>query len=54
MIMDIVDALVAVFVSLGAISPDTVTLGLTEKTPLHPGALRYYEEIGVTGLEKLK
>lgn len=54
LIMENVDALEAVHVSMGAISPDTVTLGLTEKTPLHPGALRYYEEIGVTGLEKLK
>lgn len=53
LIMENVDSLGAVHAALGNIAPDTVTLGMSEGTPLHPGALRYYEEIGVQGLDKL-
>lgn len=54
LIMENVEALSAVHASMANISPETVVLGLNENTPLHPGALRYYEEIGVEGLENLK
>jgi hypothetical protein len=54
LIMENVDTLAEVHSSMADISPETVVLGLNENTPLHPGALRYYEEIGVQGLENLK
>lgn len=46
-IMENVETLGAVHASMKSLSPETVTLGLTAETPLHPGAQRYYEEIGM-------
>lgn len=54
LIMEHVEDLSKVHQALGTISPETVLLGLTKDTPLHPGALRYYQEIGVPGLENLQ
>ena len=54
LIMENVEALSAVHGALGNISPDTVLTGLTADTPLHPGALRYYQEIGVAVLDKFE
>ena len=52
LIMENVEELAQVHAALGGISPETCTLGLTSATPLHPGAVRYYQEIGmdVSGL----
>lgn len=47
LVMENVDTLGTVHTAMSDISPDTVTLGMTEDTPLHPGAQRYYEEIGM-------
>lgn len=47
LIMENVEALGAVHAAMKSISPDTVTIGLSSDTPLHPGAQRYYEEIGM-------
>lgn len=52
-IMENVDALGAVHAAMANISKDTVTKGMTAGTPLHPGALRYYREIGVEGVDAL-
>lgn len=52
-IMENVEVLGAVHAAMGKISKDTVTLGMTADTPLHPGALRYYREIGVEGVDAL-
>lgn len=51
LIMENAETLGAVHKALATISPETALLGLTKETPLHPGALRYYQEIGVPGLE---
>lgn len=47
LIMENTDTLGQVHAALGNISPETCTLGLTSATPLHPGAARYYTEIGM-------
>ncbi|MFA5447748.1 MAG: TAXI family TRAP transporter solute-binding subunit [Sphaerochaeta sp.] len=47
LMMENVKALAAVHISMGTISPETAVLGLNENTPLHPGAARYYTEIGM-------
>lgn len=52
LIMENVDALGAVHAAMKDISPETVTNGMSSDTPLHPGALRYYQEIGMTGLDE--
>ncbi|GEM_PF-195975 len=49
-IMENLDGLAQVHPSFGKVTKDTVLTGLT--TPLHPGALRYYQEINVPGIEK--
>lgn len=51
LIMENVDTLGTVHAAMGAIAPSNVTNGMSSDTPLHPGALRYYQEIGMTGLE---
>lgn len=43
------DALAGVHPAFGKVSKDTVLEGFA--SPLHPGALRYYREIGVPGIE---
>lgn len=53
LIMENLDTLTSVHAAFGNVTKDTVTLGLTANTPLHPGALRYYKEIGVEGLDLL-
>ncbi|SMP60898.1 hypothetical protein SAMN06298221_11275 [Sphaerochaeta associata] len=45
--MENVKDLAAIHISMGSISPQTATLGLNASTPLHPGAARYYAEIGM-------
>lgn len=47
LILENVDALKAIYPALGIISKDTALLGFNENTPLHPGAARYYKEIGL-------
>lgn len=47
LIMENVETLGNVHAALKAISPETVTNGMSSDTPLHPGAQRYYEEIGM-------
>lgn len=49
-IFDNLDALAGVHPALGRVSKDTVLNGFG--APLHPGALRYYREIGVPGIEE--
>lgn len=49
-IFENLDNLKAVHPALGRISKDTVLNGFG--APLHPGALKYYREIGVTGIEE--
>lgn len=49
-IMSNLDTLGAIHPALGALSADTVLRGFS--APLHPGALRYYREIGVPGIEE--
>lgn len=49
-IMTNLDTLKGVHPALGRISKDTVLNGFA--APLHPGALRYYREIGVPGIEE--
>ena len=44
------DALAGVHPAFGKMSADTVLNGFG--SPLHPGALRYYREIGVPGIEE--
>jgi len=44
------DSLKAVHPALGRITKDSVLNGFG--APLHPGALKYYREIGVTGIEE--
>lgn len=52
--MSNVEALGSIHASLSKLSLDTCTKGMTAETPLHPGALRYYKEIGVPGVEALE
>ena len=47
LIMENVDTLKAIYPALGSISRETALLGFNENTPLHPGAARYYKEIGL-------
>lgn len=49
-IFDNLDALAGVHPALGRVTKDTVLNGFG--APLHPGALRYYREIGVPGIEE--
>jgi TRAP transporter TAXI family solute receptor len=49
-IMTNLDTLGQVHPALAALSPATVLRGFS--VPLHPGALRYYREIGVPGIEE--
>ncbi|MEM5477493.1 TAXI family TRAP transporter solute-binding subunit [Pacificibacter sp. AS14] len=49
-IMEHTDKLAQVHPALANITKDTVLNGFA--APLHPGALRYYREIGVTGIEE--
>lgn len=49
-IFENLDSLKAVHPALGRISKDSVLNGFG--APLHPGALKYYREIGVTGIEE--
>ncbi|MDA8587090.1 TAXI family TRAP transporter solute-binding subunit [Rhodobacteraceae bacterium] len=49
-IMENTENLAKVHPALANISKDTVLNGFA--VPLHPGALRYYREIGVTGIEE--
>jgi TRAP transporter TAXI family solute receptor len=44
------DALAGIHPAFGKMSPETVLNGFG--SPLHPGALRYYREIGVPGIEE--
>lgn len=48
-IFENLDALAGVHPAFGRVSKDTVLNGFG--APLHPGALRYYREIGVPGIE---
>lgn len=48
-VMTNLDTLKGVHPALGRVSKDTVLNGFA--APLHPGALRYYREIGVPGIE---
>ncbi|MEJ6709338.1 MAG: TAXI family TRAP transporter solute-binding subunit [Amylibacter sp.] len=49
-IFENLENLAGVHPALGRVSKDTVLNGFG--APLHPGALRYYREIGVTGIEE--
>lgn len=49
-IMTNLDTLKGVHPALGRVSKETVLRGFA--APLHPGALRYYREIGVPGIEE--
>lgn len=49
-IFENLDKLAGVHPALGRITKDTVLNGFG--APLHPGALKYYREIGVTGIEE--
>jgi TRAP transporter TAXI family solute receptor len=49
-IFENLDGLKAVHPAFGNVSKDTVLNGFG--APLHPGALKYYREIGVTGIEE--
>lgn len=49
-IFENLDSLKAVHPAFGKVSKDTVLNGFG--APLHPGALKYYREIGVTGIEE--
>ncbi|MGA0129665.1 MAG: TAXI family TRAP transporter solute-binding subunit [Burkholderiales bacterium] len=49
-IMTNIDKLKVVHPALGRVSKETVLNGFA--APLHPGALRYYREIGVPGIEE--
>jgi TRAP transporter TAXI family solute receptor len=49
-VMENLDALAGVHPAFGEMSVDTVLDGFG--SPLHPGALRYYREIGVPGIEE--
>lgn len=53
LIMENVEELGQVHAAMGKISPDNCTVGLTAATPLHPGAARYYTEIGMDVSELL-
>lgn len=49
-IMENLEALAGVHPAFGEMSAETVLNGF--ESPLHPGALRYYREIGVPGIEE--
>ncbi len=47
LIMENVETLKGIYPALGQISKETALLGFNQNTPLHPGAARYYKEIGL-------
>ncbi len=49
-IMENLDSLKGVHPAFGNVSKETVLTGFG--APLHPGALKYYREIGVPGIEE--
>lgn len=50
LIMENLEELVSIHPSFGFLSPESVLEGLT--VPLHPGALKYYKEANIPGIEE--